>query len=709
MFKLFSHKKKKKSNVHKSLNHSQVYTANDVTVPTTVIPRISKSTETRPSTHQHPLNTLVSNKSDGDLLRSQARPISSPPSLVMPKPRHALPPTRAVLRNYDNEKTEIEEPPQDTTGASQEDWSEDDEVFIVEWVPKQPTPTSTQEHIEVSPIMLPPQQNNNIIEVSAQPAPSASVPSAVSHRSDTTLDMSQQPTSVTSSDDSHRVYESALESPLASVSSSQSQVSMLVQSFSQDPSLSLSAQPSPYVEDECIELRPSVLEKRVTPPSPVVQQLRNLSGNEAKPALIHPQLVESTVHANTPKDMNPLSSGQYYRLQQQPTARSTSSSTSSMTIGATSHRASTKSHLPAESKVSGQNSARSSPAPSKGPPPCWNEDLEDIQRQLQFIQEQRRAEREEWNKREIEHQRREQAMMEQIHRTQEQLMQALAQTTVADNDIARDPVLDDTYHSDTSSSSSPYPPSRSSRRSHWQDRKPPHMDHGPGVGFERPRSTTSQRSRLSARSWRDREDTGPDIDKEPDDMNEYYMYDTGIPLESSLPRHQPRSRENSLIDEPFMQNRDGAPSRNSSIGSSSRLHQRRPSLAASASTRTRSRSVETPWKTKQETMPEELLYSSPRRREPRRPPSLRSRSVERMRATSDLPSRNRRFASPRFRNRAHHDYYPDQYYRGYHPAGRFMTPEEEEHHWMRAAAAAAANGWPPLMYPPPPPPSMPFM
>ncbi|KAG0168329.1 hypothetical protein DFQ28_003327 [Apophysomyces sp. BC1034] len=42
------------------------------------------------------------------LVDIKKRPTASPPLLVMPKPRYALPPARAVLRNYDHDKTEVE-------------------------------------------------------------------------------------------------------------------------------------------------------------------------------------------------------------------------------------------------------------------------------------------------------------------------------------------------------------------------------------------------------------------------------------------------------------------------------------------------------------------------------------------------------------------------------------------------------------------------
>lgn len=42
------------------------------------------------------------------LARRLQRPISSPPALAMPRPCYAEPPTRAVLRSYDHDKTQVD-------------------------------------------------------------------------------------------------------------------------------------------------------------------------------------------------------------------------------------------------------------------------------------------------------------------------------------------------------------------------------------------------------------------------------------------------------------------------------------------------------------------------------------------------------------------------------------------------------------------------
>ncbi|KAI8879714.1 hypothetical protein K501DRAFT_335864 [Backusella circina FSU 941] len=91
-------------------------------------------------------------------------PLQAPP-LMMPKPKRALTPTRAILGRFDNDKTEVEDSPLQ----------------------------------DISPILLP------IAHHDSNPPP----PSKSLHQHLSTL-------SVTGSDDSSRVYESAVESPSTS-------------------------------------------------------------------------------------------------------------------------------------------------------------------------------------------------------------------------------------------------------------------------------------------------------------------------------------------------------------------------------------------------------------------------------------------------------------------------------------------------------------
>lgn len=100
---------------------------------------------------------------------------ASSPVLHMPKPKHAVPPTRAVL-NFENDKTEIEP------------------VQLVE---------DTDEEEKVSPMTLSQEDEMSRVRFAHPPAPRRH-PNQQQRRSIGT----------TGSEDSNRVYESALESPL---------------------------------------------------------------------------------------------------------------------------------------------------------------------------------------------------------------------------------------------------------------------------------------------------------------------------------------------------------------------------------------------------------------------------------------------------------------------------------------------------------------
>lgn len=87
MLKLFGHKKKKK------------------TLSSTHTPMLVKSvsTTTTSNNNQQPIQT-----SEKDLKRSISLDDCTMPALMMPKPRHMLPPTRNILNPHEYDKTQIE-------------------------------------------------------------------------------------------------------------------------------------------------------------------------------------------------------------------------------------------------------------------------------------------------------------------------------------------------------------------------------------------------------------------------------------------------------------------------------------------------------------------------------------------------------------------------------------------------------------------------
>ncbi|CAO3589288.1 unnamed protein product [Absidia cylindrospora] len=145
------------------------------------------------------------------------RSTSSPPTLVMPRPRYAEPPTRAILRSYDLEKTQVDPdtakqqlptPLSQTQNTPLPEYIEDDKLHMTSMAPlsNQQAAISIKPR-KVSPITaLPPQYD-------VDPIPTI--------RNEKSLDGSdphESMTSMTGSDDSNRIYDTALESPAISTS-----------------------------------------------------------------------------------------------------------------------------------------------------------------------------------------------------------------------------------------------------------------------------------------------------------------------------------------------------------------------------------------------------------------------------------------------------------------------------------------------------------
>ncbi|KAI9494010.1 hypothetical protein BDB00DRAFT_820409 [Zychaea mexicana] len=119
-------------------------------------------------------------------------PIEPSPVLFMPKPKHAVAPTKEVLsQSYENDKTELE--------LSEEE-EEEEKAATAE---------------DVSPIMLPHRVRFTSSSSSSHGTSPPPLPLNKAPTGSPTV-VNKRTSIATSSDDSHRVYESALQSPISS-------------------------------------------------------------------------------------------------------------------------------------------------------------------------------------------------------------------------------------------------------------------------------------------------------------------------------------------------------------------------------------------------------------------------------------------------------------------------------------------------------------
>ncbi|CAO3624127.1 unnamed protein product [Cunninghamella blakesleeana] len=164
------------------------------------------------------------------------RPTSSPPSLIMPRPRYAVPPTRSVLKSFENEKTQLDPDISPQLQAKknvindhhhQEQESKfmkgiDPEVDLLNSIINsqldQIIPTaSTSAPITVKSKIISPILSHH------QPSYHDHQINEIKKSVDNTIDYikskkHESMNSITGSDDSNRIYETAVESPIASTS-----------------------------------------------------------------------------------------------------------------------------------------------------------------------------------------------------------------------------------------------------------------------------------------------------------------------------------------------------------------------------------------------------------------------------------------------------------------------------------------------------------
>ncbi|KAI8093882.1 uncharacterized protein BX664DRAFT_385224 [Halteromyces radiatus] len=229
MKKLFGSKKKKKTKAASFISADSDYQVNDI------VPRKLKISQSTGQPRKLALNDVTNNDNNNNkvlvkttiqtqpaVAKRVNRPTSSPPALVMPRPRYAEPPTRAVLRSYDHEKTQLDP---DllclSTENDQPDISdEEDELFTTVAVPSQrrqgqrmfPTATSS------APVPTKPRKTSPVT-TQHDTRPSNRSQKSVDGAMEVIIAKKHESmNSITGSDDSNRVYESALESPMASTS-----------------------------------------------------------------------------------------------------------------------------------------------------------------------------------------------------------------------------------------------------------------------------------------------------------------------------------------------------------------------------------------------------------------------------------------------------------------------------------------------------------
>ncbi|CAO3609424.1 unnamed protein product [Cunninghamella echinulata] len=381
------------------------------------------------------------------------RPTSSPPSLIMPRPRYAVPPTRAVLKSYENEKTQLNPdiPPnlqlkkkkiseqhqhqQQLQRQQQQQYNEnmDPEDILDYTISSQmdqvvPT-TSTSAPILVkskktSPILSQPSYHDNQIN-------------EIKKSVDNTIDFiktkkHESMYSISGSDDSNRIYETAVESPLASAStatfeSNNFNNSTFIPILQNHHHISTATSTTSINNNNCkapITIATSLLpintsdsSETVTPAGSILyQQQLNLMElekninkayknlNSVKP--IPRKKSNASVSSEMKNDNNNNNNNNNHSI--------LSTKRSDPTINMASIR-----HVQNNSSI--QQTQNNDPTQS-----VQNSDLETLQQQVKLIQQQREADRAEFERLEQLHIERTKKMREEIERTQSKLLQLSA-------------------------------------------------------------------------------------------------------------------------------------------------------------------------------------------------------------------------------------------------------------------------------------------
>ncbi|KAI9019281.1 hypothetical protein CLU79DRAFT_836883 [Phycomyces nitens] len=615
---------------------------------------------TIPTDHtRQPLSTRLQTQFDQAAKDMPSKRISQhlgPPPLVMPKPVYAVPPTRDILRSYEADKTQIE--PLAVTVRQRSRSGPLDEISIgPSELASLPGSTRRQSRTSLA---------NSIDSLgSSRQAPD---------KNDLFFPKDTQEPPIASSVESNPIYESAVESPDSTDTNSSRLNSSTLST--QNPSLII---PDPSLFNSIHQPSPKM--SNSTPSSSSIKSSDTLSATKYRS-----DRVRMLVGAKTRKSFS--LSPEPFLLSAQITPdvlavandRQDHSQLRQIAVDQFQPDSIQLNKGPQEPRRTNQKGLRpedTKPSPLEG--------FEDLQRQVEQMQQQREREQEEWKERETAHIVREQAMLDQINRTQEQLIKALAQNGIINSNTQPVPI------SETSSDpplitnfprQRPIPDNPSSQQSTPNNRsqRQPHQNiprSRPNSGDRLAPDDPAMRRRPSQPSLRPQSRPNSAQD-------DYFTYQPYTDQEDDI-RHQPisvgrrppsrRTSERSLRDarpperSPYYESpRDRPPPRQSN-GS----RQRRGNLFGGGSNQHRSRSVELVWDEVHyvdNPTPVEAGYSHHRFQGSQgRQRSRRSQSVERSVSSS------RQYSN--YPQRSHDNRYPTQnnpaYYPPYQPYGEYDT------------------------------------
>ncbi|CAO3615022.1 unnamed protein product [Mucor hiemalis] len=400
------------------------------------------------------------------------RSISSPPVLLMPKPVHTVPPTRFILRSHDYEKTQVE-------SSEDEDTESSDEDDIIELFPSNPVhkmgPTlisdTTQRKKEEPPLI------KQRISEEREEDVTSTTETTVRSPPDKNI-YHQSVASVTrTSDDSIRQYISASESPFfttSSVSNMNNFPNNQVAAFPSSP-LTTSSPITPLSAPTKHQHQSSFVSARSFHSSDLANALSPETSRDEQPA---PPPFNDLPHEETPPptqqrektpvryhnrahSSSPPMTSMATTSKQLKVTRPASSSDSSATVGIVGHDVvtpTTQSRLTNNNdKPPGTQLSSEQPALSQNnnnilelletttgghsvaistmqkQQMTLTDDLEELKRTVDRMQQQRVSDREEHLSRVKEQKLREKEILEQIHLTKQKLEMAIAGKLSADD------------------------------------------------------------------------------------------------------------------------------------------------------------------------------------------------------------------------------------------------------------------------------------
>ncbi|GAN06602.1 hypothetical protein MAM1_0129c06089 [Mucor ambiguus] len=323
---------------------------------------------------------------------------SSPPAIIMPKPRRLLTPTRAILGRFDHDKTQVEE-------------EEPNEQFIHQQ--------------EISPILLPTPREEPLLPQLVKPVARHLIqPSQQQQYKPQQSVIAASSLSTVMSDDSSRVYESALES--LSDTTEEDHVAEL-------PDLSiLKKQPShkPIVNPLHVPL-PQQQQQQQQPPSQVQQPPQQQQQKQHQKQQQSPQdiIASGIISDASSRTVSP----QYYTRKRANTGPSSGSSAITVTP-LQAHNKQTLIPIPATSYEPQQIPPPPQPAQTlladqQEQQQQQKDDqeflLRELKKQVELIEKQRIKDREEWNRKEQELLTHRHQMMETLIETKDQLTHVL--------------------------------------------------------------------------------------------------------------------------------------------------------------------------------------------------------------------------------------------------------------------------------------------